>query len=186
MHFIFQMPIVVIGGPTATGKTCTAKRLGELYGWNYIEADEYHSKENIDKMHAGIPLTDEDRLPWLKRLHNELQTYANAGKSCVMTCSALKKIYRRILVTGSTDPQSVPTLPVKDIYLIMLTLKRETLHMRLLQRQAHFMHPALLDSQLEAFELPKSWEDEPRTYLIKCDDLSLDEVVKEIQKIIKV
>lgn len=181
----FQMPIVIIGGPTATGKTCTAKKLGEIYNWHYVEADEYHSKENINKMHAGIPLTDEDRLPWLESLHEQLKIYSAANKSCIMTCSALKKCYRQILLTGSADPAAKADVPTKDFYLIMLTLSRETLHMRLLQRQAHFMAPSLLDSQLETLELPKSWEDEPHTHIVKCDGLSLDEVVQEIQKIVK-
>jgi len=180
------MPIVIIGGPTAVGKTCTAKKLKDLYNWTYIEADEYHSQSNIDKMHAGIPLTDEDRLPWLQRLHEELEKYSSTNRSCIITCSALKKTYRQILLTGSSDPDVKSKMPTEDFYLIMLTLSREELHNRLVQRQhEHFMHPALLDSQLEALELPKNQADEPHTYMINCDSLSQDEVVHQIQKIIK-
>jgi carbohydrate kinase (thermoresistant glucokinase family) len=180
------MPIIIIGGPSATGKTCTAKKLKDLYEWDYIEADEYHPQSNIDKMHAGIPLTDEDRLPWLQSLHKQLEKYSSSNRSCIITCSALKKIYRQILLTGSTDPDIKVNMPKEDFYLIMLTLSKEALHKRLLQRQhEHFMHPALLESQLETLELPKNPEDEPYTYNINCDGLSQDEVVHEIQKIIK-
>jgi carbohydrate kinase (thermoresistant glucokinase family) len=180
------MPIVIVGGTTATGKTCTAKRLKELYNWDYIEADEYHSQSNIDKMHAGIALTDEDRFPWLQRLHEELEKYSSTNRSCIITCSALKKTYRQILLSGSADPDVKTEMPTENFYLIMLTLSREALHDRLLQRQhEHFMHPALLDSQLETLELPANQEDEPHTYVVKCDGLSLDEVVHQIQKIIK-
>ena len=85
------MPIIIIGGVTAAGKTSTAKKLSEMYHWDYIEADEFHSAENIRKMHAGIALTDEDRLPWLLRLHEKLKEYSALNQSCVITCSALKK-----------------------------------------------------------------------------------------------
>jgi carbohydrate kinase (thermoresistant glucokinase family) len=180
------MPIIIIGGTAAAGKTCTAKRLQELYHWDYVEADEYHSQSNIDKMHAGIALTDEDRLPWLQRLHEELEKYSSTGRSCIITCSALKKTYRQILLSGSTDPDITAKIPPENFYLIMLTLSREVLHDRLLQRQhEHFMNPALLDSQLETLELPKTQADEPYTYVVNCDKLSLDEVVQQVQKIIK-
>jgi len=180
------MPIIIIGGPTATGKTCTAKKLQELYKWEYIEADEYHPQSNIDKMHAGIALTDEDRLPWLEILHEQLEKHSALNQSCIITCSALKKIYRQILLTGTTDPDFKTKMPKEDFYFIMLTLSKEVLHKRLLQRQKeHFMHPSLLESQLDILELPKSAEDEPHTYTINCDGLSQDEVVHEIQKIIK-
>lgn len=184
--FYLQMPVVVIGGVTAVGKTSTAKRLKELYNWDYIEADEYHPESNISKMRAGIPLKDEDRLPWLIRLHEVLRKYLSTDQNCIITCSALKKFYRHILLTGSSDLNVKPTVPTDNFYLIMLTLSREDLHDRLIRRQhVHFMNPVLLDSQLETLELPLSQEDEPCTYVINCDDLSQDEVVSKIQSIIK-
>ena len=181
------MPIVIIGGVTATGKTCTAKKLKDLYNWDYVEADEYHSQSNIKKMEAGIALNDEDRLPWLQSLHEQLEKHSSANRSCIITCSALKKTYRQILLSGSAEPDIKAKMPTEDFYLILLTLSREELHNRLLQRQKeHFMNPSLLDSQLETLELPKSQEDEPHTYVLKCDNLSVDDVVHEIQKIVKI
>ncbi|CAF0724983.1 unnamed protein product [Adineta steineri] len=180
------MPIVIIGGVTATGKTTTAKKLGDIYNWDYIEADEYHPQANIDKMHAGIALTDEDRLPWLRKLHEQLEKYSSLNQSCIITCSALKKTYRQILLTGTSDPDIKGKLPTEDFYLIMLTLSREELHKRLLQRQTeHFMNPALLESQLDTLELPKNDEDEPHMYIINCDGLTLDDIVHKIQNIVK-
>ncbi|UJR33501.1 hypothetical protein I4U23_020946 [Adineta vaga] len=179
------MPIVIIGGVTATGKTCTAKKLANLYHWDYIEADEYHSQANIDKMQAGVALTDEDRLPWLRKLHEQLEKYSSLDQSCIITCSALKKTYRQILLSGTADPDRNAKLPTEDFYLIMLTLSRDVLHSRLLARQSeHFMNPNLLDSQLETLELPKNQEDEPHAYVINCDGLSLDDVIEQIQKIV--
>lgn len=180
------MPIVIIGGTTATGKTTLAKKLNEIYHWDYIEADEYHSQANIDKMHAGIALTDEDRLPWLQRLHAELEKYSSTNRNCVITCSALKKTYRQILLTGSADSQVKAQIPTENFHLIILTLSKEALQERLLRRQSeHFMHPSLLDSQLATLELPKSKEDEPYTHVLKCDGLSLDDIVQQVQKITK-
>ena len=110
------MPIVVIGGVTAAGKTTTAKRLKEIHNWEYVEADEYHSKSSIEKMQAGIALTDDDRLPWLQRLHEQLEKYSSMNQSCVITCSALKKIYRQILLTGSIDSDIKAQIPTDDFY----------------------------------------------------------------------
>jgi carbohydrate kinase (thermoresistant glucokinase family) len=183
---LFQMPCIIIGGTTATGKTSTAKKLHELYNWDYLEADDFHSQSNIEKMHAGIPLTDEDRLPWLISLHEQLEKYSSTNRSCILTCSALRKMYRQILLTGSADPNIKAKIPTEDIYFIMLTLSREELYKRLVQRQhEHFMNPALLDSQLQLLELPQNQADEPHTFAIRCDGLSTDEVVQQIQKIIK-
>jgi gluconokinase len=180
------MPIIIIGGVTATGKTSTAKKLKDIYHWDYIEADEYHSQSNIDKMHAGIPLTDEDRLPWLRLLHDQLEKYSSTNRSCIITCSALKKTYRQILLSGTSETDMKAKIPIEDCYLIMLTLSKEVLHNRLLERQSkHFMNPNLLDSQLETLELPDNEKDEPDMYVINCDGLSLEDVVQQIQKIIK-
>lgn len=179
------MPIVIIGGVTAVGKTSTAMKLSQLYHWDYIEADEFHSAENIRKMHAGIALTDEDRLPWLLRLHEKLKEYSVRDQSCVITCSALRRSYRQLLLTGSVNPDLHEQSPPKGVYLIMLTLSKEALHQRLIKRQnAHFMNPDLLNSQLETLELPTNQADEPLLSVINCDGLSEDEVIHRVQKII--
>ena len=180
------MPVVVIGGVTAVGKTSIAKKLEDVYQWDYIEADEFHSPANVQKMSSGVALTDADRLPWLQRLHEKLKYYASHNQSCVMTCSALKKIYRRILLTGSVDVEGPVPLPAEGVYLIMLTLSKETLHQRLLKRQhEHFMSPALLESQLETLELPSKKTDEPYLSIIECDGLSPEQIIQQIQVIIK-
>lgn len=179
------MPIVIIGGVTAVGKTSVAEKLKDIYQWDYIEADEFHSPENVKKMSSGIALTDEDRLSWLQSLHGQVEQYSSLKQSCVMTCSALKKNYRRILLTGSAESDTQLPLPAEDVYVIMLTLSRETLHQRLLQRQhEHFMHPALLDSQLETLELPTRQTDEPYLSIIACDGLSQEQIIHRIQVII--
>ena len=181
------MPIVIVGGVTATGKTSIAKKLSDLFHWDYIEADDFHSKENIAKMQAGTPLTDDDRLPWLQTLHEQLASYSSTNRSCVMTCSALRKRYRQILLTGVSDSDTKveSTSAAAECYLFMLTLSRDELHQRLLKRQhEHFMNPNLLDSQLDTLELPGNESDEPRCKVIQCDGLSQEDVLHRIRNVL--
>ena len=183
------MTIVIIGGVTAVGKTSVARRLSEIYGWDYVEADAFHSAENIEKMKVGMPLTDDDRLPWLQTLHQKLDEYASRNENCIMTCSALKRVYRNILFTGSPDNtvQSQIQASNQNCYFIFLTAPKDLLHQRLIQRQnQHFMNPKLLESQLQISEVPDSeTTDELNTYVINCESLTLDEIVDRIKQIIQ-
>ncbi|CAF4298924.1 unnamed protein product, partial [Rotaria sp. Silwood2] len=119
-------------------------------------------------------------------IYEQLKKYLSTNRTCVMTCSALKRSYRHILLTGSSDPNVKAEMPKEDFYIIMLTLSRKALHDRLVRRQhEHFMNPILLDSQFATLELPINQEDEPYTYIINCDDLSQDEIVCQIQLLLK-
>jgi gluconokinase len=137
--------IAILMGVTASGKTTIAEELAALTGWKYAEGDAYHSLENRRKMHAGIPLTDADRAPWLESLHAVIVDWFEKGESGVMTCSALKQAYRDTLV------KDVP----HDAYrFVLLEASMETLQARLEQRTDHFMNPDLLASQIDTLELP--------------------------------
>ena len=137
--------IAVLMGVTGTGKTTVAKELVRRTGWEFAEGDDYHSAANKQKMHAGIPLTDSDRGPWLETLHQVLAGWMEAGQSGVMTCSALKAVYRDTLRAG-LSPESV--------HFVLLEAPKEVLHERLEHRTGHYMNPALLDSQLATLEIP--------------------------------
>ena len=137
--------IVVLMGVTATGKTTIAKELVRRTGWEFAEGDDYHSEANREKMHAGIPLNDADREPWLRALHAVLAQWFNAGRSGAMTCSALKESYRAIL-RGD--------LPEGAVQFVILEAPKAVLADRLAHRTHHFMNPALLDSQLATLEEP--------------------------------
>ncbi len=137
--------IVVVMGVTATGKTTIAKELVRRTGWDFAEGDDYHSEANREKMHAGIPLTDADREPWLQALHTVLADWFHAGKNGVMTCSALKESYRATL-RGD--------LPAGAVQFVILEAPKAVLADRLAHRTNHFMNPALLDSQLATLEEP--------------------------------
>jgi gluconokinase len=136
--------IVIIMGVTGVGKTTVGQLLAEKTGWPLRDADTYHSPANVEKMRAGIPLTDDDRWPWLDRLNALLREADSRGESAILACSALKQRYRDRLQKGL---QSVRWVYLKgDIELI---------RSRLRERKGHYMNPALLQSQFDALEPPR-------------------------------
>ena len=128
------MTVVVVMGVSGSGKTTVATALATRLAVPFAEADEFHSRSNIDKMVSGTPLTDADRLPWLQSIATWIATHAETGG--VVTCSALKHPYRDLLRTGG------PT------WFLHLHGSPATIASRLSTRTGHFMPPTLLDSQL--------------------------------------
>lgn len=141
---------LVIMGVAGTGKTTLAQALQAQLGWPYAEADDFHPAANIAKMSAGHPLTDEDRKPWLEALEKWMAEQLAARKSCLVTCSALKKKYRTVLQAAG------------NVHFLELDLDEATLAERMQQR-SHFMPVSLLRSQLETLESLGS--DEPGIHL---------------------
>jgi gluconokinase len=137
--------IVILMGVAGSGKSTIARALVALTGWQFAEGDDYHSEANRKKMHAGIPLTDEDRIPWLNRLHDVLIEWHRKDLSGVLTCSALKQAYRDILAKD---------LPPGSYKFVLLEAPVSVLNARMHNRPGHFMNPDLLQSQLATLELP--------------------------------
>ncbi|QDH14429.1 gluconokinase [Formicincola oecophyllae] len=148
-------------GVSGTGKTSVAQALARREGWPFMEGDSLHPAANVAKMHAGHPLTDADRAPWLKICHDWLAKEAEAGRGAILTCSALKRKYR---------DQLAKDLPVQFIY---LRVKPDIVAQRLNSRVGHFMPPSLLPSQFATLEEPD--EDEP--VIVAPGDKSLEEIV---------
>jgi gluconokinase len=132
-------------GVSGAGKTTVGTLLASQMGWQYAEGDDYHSDANKAKMHAGIPLTDEDRWPWLRTLHEILVGWYTSGRSGVLACSALKQSYRDLLRDG---------IPDTDLRFVLLEAPEPVLEERLRQRHGHYMNPGLLESQIETLEVP--------------------------------
>lgn len=132
---------VIIMGVSGTGKSTVGQAIATQWNWDFMDADDYHPASNKAKMAAGTPLTDEDRLPWLKVLAGELDKARPRG--VVLACSALKDFYRQILS---------PDLG-KTRY-IFLHGSVELIRQRMAQRTGHFMPPALLESQMRTLEAP--------------------------------
>ncbi len=135
--------IVILAGVSGSGKTTVGSLLAGRLGWPFADGDSFHSAANIAKMTAGIPLTDEDRWPWLAAIGAWIDERAAAGGSAVVACSALKRSYRDVLRKGRPE-----------VRIVFLTLDRDTGLERLRDRHGHFFAAGLLDSQLADVELP--------------------------------
>jgi len=155
--------ILLLMGVTGSGKSTVGKLLAERLAWVFLEADEFHSPENIAKMSSGIPLTDADRLPWLAAIHARLVALHAEGKDIVLACSALKQNYRQRLAKN---------LPVEIVYLKGLPV---LIGQRLRQRHGHFAGTPILAGQFADLE-------EPREAFTLPVELPLDEIVRKILK----
>ena len=138
--------VIIICGVSGVGKTTIGQLLAQELGWEFYDADDFHSVENIEKMEGGVPLTDEDRQPWLGKLHELIEQCLAAGKNAVLACSALKKAYRDCLRVND------------GVKFVFLRGNRRKISEQLQHRHGHFMNPVLLDSQFEDLEEPQPSE----------------------------
>jgi carbohydrate kinase (thermoresistant glucokinase family) len=138
---------IVVMGVSGCGKTTVARLLARRLGWAFAEADELHSPANVAKMRAGIPLNDDDRGPWLAAIAGRIDSARDANEPIVVTCSALKRRYRDILV-GSRP----------DVALVYLKGDYDTIAQRMAARPHHYMPVSLLKSQFGALEEPAADE----------------------------
>lgn len=166
----FKPRVLVVMGVSGSGKTSIAVALHERLGWPYQEGDSLHSKENVAKMSAGIPLTDEDRWPWLDTCAKWIRDRVDAGEGGLLTCSALRRVYRERL--GEGNPA---------IRFLYLKISEEVVRARLELRRGHYMPPSLLPSQLRTLEEPAS--DEPAMTLPA--ERSIDETVADVLATLK-
>jgi gluconokinase len=136
-----DIDLVVVMGVSGSGKTTVARGIAEAMRWEFAEGDDFHSEANVAKMASGHPLTDEDRWPWLRTIGDWLSAHESAGRSAVVTCSALRRVYRDLLREGRPDVRfchvEADAALIKD---------------RLEQRSGHYMPPSLLPSQLATLE----------------------------------
>jgi gluconokinase len=137
--------VLILMGVSGTGKTTIGKALVAELGWGFVEGDVFHPAANVEKMRAGIPLTDEDRWPWLQALRKRVDEACAQGEDIILACSALKHDYREYLERH--DPECV--------HYVYLHGPEELIRRRLAERQGHFLDPALLPSQFEALEPPE-------------------------------
>jgi gluconokinase len=136
--------LILIMGVAGSGKTTVGARLASALDWEFIDADDFHSPQNLAKMASGTPLTDEDRRPWLNDLHALVTRFAQSDRDLVLACSALKSSYRDLLASAS--PETAIVYLKADPALILE---------RLTQRQRHFMPANLVESQFTALEEPE-------------------------------
>ncbi len=134
-------------GVSGSGKTTVAALLASTLHWPFVEGDDLHTPDNVAKMRAGTPLNDADRAPWLARLAAAIDRLRQAGQGGVVTCSALHRAYRDVLIG-----------PRPDVALVYLKGEHNILAQRMRARAHHFMPVTLLDSQLATLEAPGAEE----------------------------
>lgn len=140
-HSPAATPVLVVMGVTGTGKSTVAGLLAGHLGWELEEGDDLHPPANVAKMSAGIPLTDEDRWPWLDIVAGWIDGQIDAGVAGIVTCSALKRVYR-------------DRLRRPNVIFVHLTGSAEVIAGRLSARLDHFMPTTLLESQVATLEVP--------------------------------
>jgi gluconokinase len=166
-----HMTVAVAMGVSGSGKTTIADGVAQRMGWRLVEGDKFHPPANVEKMSHGIPLTDDDRWPWLRAIATEIDAMRARGESAVVACSALKRAYRDILIGDR-----------KDVLLVYLRGDHALIAARMAARKGHFMPPALLDSQFATLEEPGPDENPIVVSVAPPPDAIIDEVLRKLQE----
>jgi gluconokinase len=161
--------VVIIFGVSGAGKTTVGHLLAQELGWRFLEADDFHSAENIEKMRNGVALTDEDRQPWLQSLRELIERCLAAKENAVLACSALKQAYREYLRVSS------------EVKLVFLRGEYPLIAKQLRHRRGHFMNAALLRSQFADLEEPQPAEDVLTIELGRTQRELAEEITKKLE-----
>lgn len=159
---------IIVMGVSGSGKSSIGEKMAARLNIRYVEGDALHPAANVEKMSKGIPLTDEDRWPWLDLIGQQIAASLAAGAGIVVTCSALKLIYRERLRAAAGG----------HLYFVYLDGSKELLTKRMGERKGHFMPTSLLESQLRTLEVPTG---EPGVVTVGIDD-SIDGIVETALK----
>lgn len=156
---------LIVMGVSGSGKSTIAAALAKRLSWTFEDGDRFHPASNVAKMSAGLPLTDEDRWPWLKAIAEEIDKVCRVGGHVVIACSALKRAYRQVLVGDRSD-----------VRIVFLNGSRSLIAERMALRKGHFMPLDLLDSQFRTLEPPQTDEDP----IIVSIDAPVEAIVEDV------
>jgi gluconokinase len=159
---------IIIMGVSGSSKTTVGKALAARLEWDFYDADDFHPPANIAKLASGIPLTDEDRQPWLKLLHDLIGTCLKKERPGILACSALKDSYRQTLIAGN-----------QDVRIVFLKGSYELIQKRMAERTGYYMKPEMLQSQFEALE-------EPSDALTVEVGMTVEKIVEKIEESFRV
>jgi len=138
---------IIVMGVAGSGKSTVGKNLADFLAIDFLEGDDFHPRENVSLMSAGIPLNDGDRAPWLATLNHTISERITQGKGFVLACSALKKTYRQQLINN-----------LDNLNFVYLKGSRAEIRSRMAARENHFMALSLIDSQFDTLEEPDQTE----------------------------
>lgn len=161
--------VVIVMGVSGAGKTTLGRALAHALEWPFADADDDHSPENVARMRAGLPLTDELRAPWIAVLRDRVAAALRDDTGLVLACSALRQSYRDALVPSGAA--------AGDVAFVYLEVPSAVLEERLETREGHFAGESLLDSQLHTLERPSS-----RSALVLNGDQPVDVLVRSIRR----
>jgi carbohydrate kinase (thermoresistant glucokinase family) len=161
--------IVMVSGIAGSGKTTVGELLAARLGWEFADGDRFHSPAAVAKMHAGIPLTDDDRWPWLDAIGAWVDQENAAGRSAIVACSALKRSYRHRLLAGRPE-----------LKMFFLVIGHDADEARLTGRHGHFFPEKLLDSQFATLELPEPSEGVVLIPATGTPEQAVDEIVRDL------
>jgi gluconokinase len=161
--------IVIVFGVSGAGKTTIGKLLAKRLGRRFLEADDFHPRGSLEKMRDGLPLTDEDRWPWLKLLREQIERSLAANENAVLACSALKRRYRERLRVSD------------NVKFVLLRGDYALVEKQLHSRRGHFMNSDLLRSQFADLEEPKSDEDAVTIELGRTPEELVEEIKTKLR-----
>ena len=165
--------IIVVMGISGSGKSTLGKLLADRLGVPFEEGDAYHSQDNVKKMAAGIPLTDEDRKPWLETLAAAMSHWDARGETRVLSCSALRKAYRDLFRQAT-----------QNLRFIFLDGAEDLVRARMAERQSHFMPVKLIESQIAALEVPDGEEDVIRIDIANDPQAMVSDVMEKLKPLL--
>jgi gluconokinase len=159
---------IIVMGVSGSGKTSIAQKLADLLHLTFVEGDQLHPASNVEKMSKGIPLTDEDRMPWFDRIGDTMKASLHRGEGVLVSCSALKRSYRERLRAAADG----------HLFFVYLEGSKALLTRRMGERKGHFMPTSLLESQLATLEVPTG---EAGVVTVDIDD-TVDNIAAEAVK----
>jgi gluconokinase len=158
--------VVILMGVVGSGKTTVGRLLGRSLGWDFADGDDFHPAQNVEKIRHGMPLSDSDRAPWLRQLHQSILRWDRENENVVLACSALKRKYRDQLRRGAR----VQFIHLRGDYQLILE--------RLQARRRHFASEAILKSQFEDLE---ESDDAMTVEIDKAPQAIVDDIIRKLR-----